>query len=103
MTGKEHDEGVELRIRDNGCGISDKARSNMFEPFYTTKSRGRGMGLGLSICRRILEDHGATIRVESCKGEFTEFTLSFPSVYNEESMEDRAGTRPESAAVDYPS
>ena len=39
------------------------------------------MGLGLSICRRILEDHGATIEVDSKPGQFTEFTISFPTAY----------------------
>lgn len=81
VTGEENHERVVLRVRDNGCGISDKDRSSMFEPFFTTKDRGRGMGLGLSICRRILEDHGASITVDSREGEFTEFTLSFPLVH----------------------
>lgn len=79
VTGEENHEGVVLRVRDNGCGISERARASMFEPFYTTKDRGRGMGLGLSICRRILEDHGATIEVDSEQGKFTEFTLRFPA------------------------
>jgi signal transduction histidine kinase len=74
---------VELRVRDNGCGISPRERAKMFEPFFTTKDRGRGMGLGLSICRRILQDHGAMIGVESVPHQFTEFLLRFPAVHDE--------------------
>lgn len=101
VTGAEDAEGVTLKVRDNGCGISDKDRSSMFEPFYTTKDRGRGMGLGLSICRRILEDHGATIEVDSREGEFTEFTLSFPSAF--ESTSERPAAALRATALDYPS
>lgn len=78
VTGEEDREGVILRVRDNGCGISKKARVSMFEPFFTTKDPGRGMGLGLSVCRRILEEHGVTIGVDSVPGQFTQITLRFP-------------------------
>lgn len=49
-----------ITFKDNGPGISDHQRLHMFEPFYTTKDKG--MGLGLAICQRIVEDHGGTIR-----------------------------------------
>jgi two-component system sensor histidine kinase PhcS len=77
ITGEETGEGVVLRVRDNGCGMTTKEQARMFEPFFTTKDRGRGMGLGLSICRRILQDHAAAIEVDSVVGEFTEFILRF--------------------------
>lgn len=83
VVGEETEAGVILRVRDNGCGISERERASMFEPFFTTKDRGRGMGLGLSICRRILQDHGATIEVESVPGQFTEFTLRFFQEHHE--------------------
>ena len=72
-------EAVELVIRDNGCGISKEDQERIFEPFFTKKERGKGMGLGLSICSRILADHNAGLRVASQPGKFTEFTISFPT------------------------
>lgn len=88
ITGTETEDGVRLRVRDNGCGLSTEEQAKMFEPFFTTKDRGRGMGLGLSICRRIIEDHGATISVRSQQGVYTEFTLSFPPGYQGETEEE---------------
>jgi C4-dicarboxylate-specific signal transduction histidine kinase len=77
---RETGSAVELMIRDNGCGIPEADQERIFEPFFSKKGHGKGMGLGLSICSRILVDHGAEIRVASRLGEFTEFTLSFPLV-----------------------
>lgn len=73
---------VEVRIADTGCGIpADKLRL-IFEPFYTTKSPdegGRGgTGLGLSVCRQIIEAHHGRIRVESLVGRGSAFTLKLP-------------------------
>jgi signal transduction histidine kinase len=62
------DGGVAVRVIDNGPGIPDEVMPRMFDPLYTTKPRGEGSGLGLSIVRRILERHGGNIRVESNPG-----------------------------------
>jgi len=67
-----------LRIRDNGPGISSQNIGKVFDPFFTTKEIGEGMGLGLSICHRIVQDHGGRILVQSEPGKFCEFTLEFP-------------------------
>jgi signal transduction histidine kinase len=67
-----------LVIRDNGPGIAPEHLDKIFEPFFTTKEVGDGMGLGLSICYRIVEEHGGRIRVKSEPGKFCEFTLEFP-------------------------
>ena len=72
------DEGVEIRIRDNGTGITEETREKMFNPFYTTKPPNQGTGLGLAISNDIVREHGGTIRVESELGEFTEMILRFP-------------------------
>lgn len=69
---------VILKTRDNGCGISPEGQKDIFKPFVSKKAKGGGMGLGLSICRRIVEDYGGEISVESEKESFTEFTLVFP-------------------------
>jgi two-component system sensor histidine kinase PhcS len=67
-----------LRIRDNGSGISSENISKIFDPFFTTKDVGEGMGLGLSICYRIMQNHGGRILVESEPQRYCEFVLEFP-------------------------
>ncbi len=76
---------VDLVIRDNGCGIPADKLPKIFESFYTTKkgpdaSGKGGTGLGLSMCREILESHHGRIRVDSTVGKGTAFTLKLPSV-----------------------
>ncbi|MFO1482372.1 MAG: ATP-binding protein [Verrucomicrobiaceae bacterium] len=67
-------------IKDNGPGIPAAIRDKIFDPFFTTKDVGQGMGLGLSICNRIIADHGGRINVRSEPGQFTEFIIELPSV-----------------------
>lgn len=67
-----------LTIRDNGPGITAEALPRIFDPFFTTKDVGEGMGLGLSICYKIMEAHEGRITVNSEEGQFCEFTLEFP-------------------------
>ncbi len=67
---------IHVRIRDNGCGMSEATRKRMFEPFHTTKAKGTG--LGLAVTHKILEGHAAQIFVESEIGQGTEFHLVFP-------------------------
>jgi len=75
---------VDLVIRDYGCGIPPDKLPHIFEPFFTTKSgpdaSGKGgTGLGLSMCREIIEAHRGRIRVESTVGRGTAFTLKLPA------------------------
>jgi C4-dicarboxylate-specific signal transduction histidine kinase len=65
-------------VRDNGEGIASENLQKIFDPFFTTKDVGEGMGLGLSICYRIMNQHGGRIQVESKRGAYSEFTLHFP-------------------------
>lgn len=65
-------------VRDNGTGIEQKNMAKIFDPFFTTKDVGEGMGLGLSICHRIIRGYGGHINVVSEPGRFCEFTLDFP-------------------------
>ena len=66
---------VEMRVTDDGCGIPDDVGARIFDPFFTTKLSRRNTGLGLSICRNILEEHGGTIGFESKPGSGTTFTV----------------------------
>ncbi len=71
--------GVEIRIRDNGTGIPKEVLPKIFNPFFTTKPTGLGTGLGLSLSYQIVVDqHKGTMRVETREGEFTEFILTLP-------------------------
>jgi signal transduction histidine kinase len=70
---------VEIRIRDNGAGISSEVREKMFNPFFTTKPAGEGTGLGLSLAHDIIvKQHGGRIDVETEPGRFTEFIITLP-------------------------
>jgi signal transduction histidine kinase len=69
---------VEIRIKDSGCGISEKNRKSIFLPFFTTKEVGKGTGLGLSITHAIIIDHKGKITFQSQEGEGTEFTVRLP-------------------------
>jgi C4-dicarboxylate-specific signal transduction histidine kinase len=64
---------------DSGPGIPDAVVPHIFEPFFTTKQHGEGMGLGLDICRRIIEAHGGTIEVETRPGQ-TAFRIILPLI-----------------------
>jgi signal transduction histidine kinase len=67
-----------IEITDTGPGIHAEIRGRIFEPFYTTKPVGQGTGLGLSLCRGIIEEHGGTITVESEPGRGTTFEITLP-------------------------
>ena len=72
--------GAEIRIGDNGTGMSAAVRGQVFEPFFTTKPAGEGTGLGLSLARDIVTaGHGGTLTVESREGEGSEFVITLPA------------------------
>lgn len=71
-----------VSIEDTGKGIPDEVRPRIFEPFFTTKAEGLGLGLGLDICRRIIEAHGGTLTFESRPGR-TVFTARLPAYSGE--------------------
>ena len=69
---------IQISIRDNGPGIPPEVRSKIFDPFFTTKPVGKGTGMGLGICFRILEHHRGNIEVKSELHQGTEFIITFP-------------------------
>ncbi len=69
---------VAVSIKDNGAGIPAEARSRLFEPFFTTKEVGKGTGLGLYVCHRIVAEHHGRIRVDSQEGKGTEVVVELP-------------------------
>jgi two-component system, LuxR family, sensor kinase FixL len=70
------DETIEVSVADTGAGLAPEVAAHLFQPFVTTKRRG--MGLGLSICRTIVEAHGGRIWVESSEGRGTTFSFTIP-------------------------
>jgi signal transduction histidine kinase len=67
---------VEVEVTDNGVGIRERDRENVFKPFFSTKPNG--IGIGLSIVQRIVEQHNGEIRVSSTPGEGTTFSVLLP-------------------------
>ena len=69
---------VAVVIRDNGCGMSQQIRDRIWEPFFTTKEVGKGVGLGLALTYNLVKRHGGEIRLESQEGEGSLFTVRLP-------------------------
>lgn len=70
--------GVELSVTDNGCGMSPAVHERAFDPLFTTKPAGRGSGLGLTLCRAIVQDHGGQIRIDSAPGHGSRVSIWLP-------------------------
>ena len=65
-----------LTIADNGCGMSEETVAKIFEPYYTTKANGTG--LGMTMVYKIIKEFSGEIIVDSIEGEVTAFVISFP-------------------------
>jgi len=77
LAGRLDKETYYIKVTDNGVGISCELKDKIFEPFYTTKQKGRASGLGLAICRDIARVLGGNITVESVVGKGSTFTFTF--------------------------
>ena len=73
-----------ITIEDNGCGIPKDLRKHVFEPFFTTKKDGKGTGIGLTVVKRMVEEHGGWIQVQSEEEKGTTFIMNFPRVDDSE-------------------
>ncbi|HEY6639588.1 MAG TPA: ATP-binding protein, partial [Nitrospiraceae bacterium] len=67
-----------LGLSDTGHGMTEEIRSKVFDPFFTTKDFGKGTGLGLTVVKGIIEEHGGTIAVESVVDKGTTFWIRLP-------------------------
>jgi two-component system, sensor histidine kinase PhcS len=80
VTAQWRDDRLHVNVRDNGPGIAPENLARVFEPFFTTREVGQGLGLGLSISYAVVERHGGTLFAESQLGEWTAFNFDLPRV-----------------------
>ncbi|MCD5996163.1 response regulator [Pseudomonas sp. CDFA 602] len=79
---------LEVRVSDNGAGMSEETRQHAFNPFFTTKDVGQGTGLGLSQVESIIQQSNGAVRLLSALGQGTSIFLTFPCVHGSVSRED---------------
>ena len=66
-----------IKIKDTGVGMTEKTKEKIFNKYYTTKAGGTG--LGLAVCKKIIEDHKGRIHIESERGKGSEFIVELPT------------------------
>lgn len=79
-TGQDDRGQLWARVCDTGCGMDRAQQQQIFAPFYTTRQKGAGNGLGLLLCQRIIRQHGGQIRVSSEPGTGSSFEISLPAM-----------------------
>ncbi len=82
-----------IEVIDTGCGVPKDILPRIFDPFFSTKSRDRGAGLGLSVVHGIVREHGGSIYVKSHEGAGARFILKFPVARSAQWTVPRAGRR----------
>ena len=80
--------GAVITVKDDGPGIPDQVRAHLFDPFFSGREAGRGLGFGLSKCWRIVTEHGGQIEVHSSESEGTVFALRFPAKWETSQQSD---------------
>lgn len=76
---KRDDGPLKITVQDTGLGMTDEVRQKIFDAFFTTKEQVRGVGLGLSVCYGIVQDHGGEIEVQSAPGKGSTFCITLPA------------------------
>lgn len=84
----DSDHFLRLIVEDTGNGIPAEIQRQIFRPFFTTKEMGEGTGIGLTVVKRLTEEHGGNISVQTMEGKGTRFLLEFPRVYTEDEIEE---------------
>jgi signal transduction histidine kinase len=84
IAGELRDGELQVSVRDTGCGIEEQLLTRIFEPFFSTKDVGKGIGLGLAICHGIIEAMGGNISVRSTPGHGSTFTITAPMAVHPE-------------------
>ena len=79
VVSRREDGHVIIQVADTGCGIAPGLRERIFDPFFTTRKEHGGTGLGLPVCRQIIERHGGCLTVDSTPGEGAVFTIRVPA------------------------
>ena len=69
---------VAIKVKDSGPGVPDEIRGRIFDPFFTTKGSGKGTGIGLTLCHRIVDAHGGRIRLDDQPHEGATFVIKLP-------------------------
>lgn len=83
LQGALEDAWLRISVQDSGCGIEEHLLTRIFEPFFSTKDVGKGIGLGLAICHGIIEAMGGSISVRSTPGHGSTFTITVPMAVHE--------------------
>ena len=78
-TGANHGKTIHITVMDNGCGMTDELKGQLFQRFFTTKA-GRGIGLGLLVSQKVVHDHGGEILLESTAGQGTTVSVLLPVI-----------------------
>lgn len=74
---------VKVTVKDTGCGMDEATKVKIFDPYFTTKAKGVGTGLGLAVVHGLVQNHGGAITVESEAGKGSVFNLYFPAIQKE--------------------
>jgi two-component system NtrC family sensor kinase len=74
-----HENGVRLLVEDNGPGVDPRVQAQLFEPFVTTKDVGKGTGLGLAVCRGLVDAAGGSISLDTEYGRGARFIVDLPA------------------------
>jgi len=90
----DHSPYIKLTVRDTGHGITPEILDRIFDPYFTTKEKGEGTGLGLALVHGIVKSHGGTITVKSELGKGTTFNVFFPRIEEADKGENKVAEKP---------